>query len=136
MVIGMLDQEVSMLNDQFTLLQNLIFHSGGKIPEHELRIRLARFLFFNEDVYKKAGVLSGGERMRAGMACLFAANSSPDLLLLDEPTNNLDLISIQQLSAAIKEFSGALMVISHDLDFVNEIGITNEIILSPKLKTA
>lgn len=134
--IGVLDQEVSMLNDQLNVLQNLVFHSGAKIPEHELRIRLARFLFFNDDVYKKAGVLSGGERMRAGMACMFAANNSPDLLLLDEPTNNLDLISVQQLGAALKEYCGALMVISHDSDFISEIGITNEIILYPKLRTA
>ncbi len=119
--IGVLDQEVSMLNNQLSILENMLYYSDAKLPEHELRIRLARLLFFNEDVYKKAGVLSGGERMRAGMACLFAANNSPDLILLDEPTNNLDLTSIKQLTLMLNNFTGAFIVVSHDKDFIEEI---------------
>lgn len=128
--IGILDQEVSILKNELSVLDNLKNVSEGKIEEHELRIRLGRFLFYKDDVFKKAEVLSGGERMRAGIACLLCSSNSPELLILDEPTNNLDLESINELACSIKEFKGSVLVVSHDIDFLNEIGIDNEIDLN------
>jgi len=130
--IGVLDQEVSLLNNSISIFDNMTHYSKGLIPEHELRIRLARFLFFKDDVYKKAGILSGGERMRAAMACLFAANNSPELILLDEPTNNLDLVSIEQLTLMLNEYAGALLVVSHDKDFIRDIAPDRELTLTRK----
>jgi ATPase subunit of ABC transporter with duplicated ATPase domains len=74
-----------------------------------------------------AGTLSGGERLRAGMACVFARPQPPFLLLLDEPTNHLDLASIEELEHALRGFDGALVAISHDRAFLQAIGIEREI---------
>ena len=74
-----------------------------------------------------AGTLSGGERLRAGMACVFARPQPPFLLLLDEPTNHLDLASIEELEHALRGFDGALIAISHDQAFLQAIGIEREI---------
>ncbi|MDB4977138.1 MAG: transporter [Myxococcaceae bacterium] len=80
----------------------------------ESRIRLAHLKFLHEDVFKRVGVLSGGERMRAGLACI--------LLLLDEPTNHPDLEAIASIEAALRAYEGALLVVSHDPDFVRNVG--------------
>ncbi|HET9533239.1 MAG TPA: ABC-F family ATP-binding cassette domain-containing protein [Blastocatellia bacterium] len=124
--IGVLDQQVSVLDDSLTLLENLrrVARPG---PVHELRILLGRFLFYKDDVFKPAATLSGGERMRAGLACLLGAEQAPDILILDEPTNNLDLSSVEQMVAALKEYRGVLIVVSHDRSFVDDIGIEREI---------
>jgi ATPase subunit of ABC transporter with duplicated ATPase domains len=108
----------------------MLYYSKGLLPEHEIRIRLARFLFYGDDVYKKINVLSGGEKMRAGMACLFAANNSPELLLLDEPVNNLDLESIEQLTLMLNDYKGALIVVSHDKDFIENLAPDTELVLT------
>jgi ATPase subunit of ABC transporter with duplicated ATPase domains len=70
------------------------------------------------------GTLSGGERFRATLAALLLAEPAPQLLLLDEPTNNLDLASTDQLAQALAAYRGALVVASHDLPFLQAIGIT------------
>ncbi len=126
----LIDQNISLLDYNLTVYENIFLHSGGTIPEHELRIRLARFLFFKDDVFKLANVLSGGERVRAAMACVFAAIQTPELILLDEPTNNLDLKSIEQLTAMLNEYAGALLVVSHDTDFIADIGVERELQLN------
>ena len=92
------------------------------MPEHDLCIRLGRFLFYKEG-FRRAGDLSGGEKCRLVMACLLAVSNEPDLIILDEPTNNLDLDSIEQMQRALRQYSGALLVISHDQDFLGSIGI-------------
>ncbi|WKZ68737.1 MAG: ABC-F family ATP-binding cassette domain-containing protein [Melioribacteraceae bacterium] len=131
--IGSLDQDASILNDELTLLENIKNASQGKLPEYELRIRLGRFLFYKDDVFKKVNVLSGGEKMRAGLACLLSFYNIPDLIILDEPTNNLDLESIQELTNGLNQFNGAIIVVSHDKDFLSDIGIERTINLDEYL---
>jgi len=68
-------------------------------------------------------VLSGGERLRATLACVLFAEPAPQLLLLDEPTNNLDLVSVGQLRSALAAYRGAFIVVSHDERFLADIGV-------------
>jgi ATPase subunit of ABC transporter with duplicated ATPase domains len=67
--------------------------------------------------------LSGGERLRATLACVLYAEPAPQLLLLDEPTNNLDLVSVGQLQNALNAYRGAFVVVSHDERFLANIGV-------------
>lgn len=132
--IAFLDQNVDILERELTVYENLKRYSDKnsvtKIPEHELRIKLARFLFRGEDAFKKAKYLSGGEKMRAGIACILASGNVPELLILDEPSNNLDLKSLEELTSAINQYNGALLIVSHDKQFLNELKIEKELIIS------
>ncbi len=73
--------------------------------------------------------LSGGERLRAALACVLLGDHPPQLLILDEPTNHLDLDSIAAVEAAVAGYDGALMVVSHDRDFLAAIGVEREVAL-------
>ena len=100
-----------------------------ELTANEAHAALARFAFRNRAALQIAGTLSGGERLRAGLACVFARPQPPFLLLLDEPTNHLDLASIEELENALTGFDGALIVVSHDQAFLQAIGIEREIVL-------
>ncbi len=132
--IAFLDQNVDILERELTVYENikkyLDKNSVTKIPEHELRIKLARFLFRGEDAFKKAKYLSGGEKMRAGIACILASGNSPELLILDEPSNNLDLKSLEELTSALNQYNGALLIVSHDKQFLDDLKIEKELIIS------
>jgi ATPase subunit of ABC transporter with duplicated ATPase domains len=91
---------------------------------NEIRARLARFLFRGDRADQPVATLSGGERFRATLAALLLASPAPQLLLLDEPTNSLDLASARQLREALAAYRGALVMASHDLPFLEGIGIT------------
>ena len=98
-----------------------------KFLEHEIKIRLDRFLFSKEYWNKSCNQLSGGEKMRLLLCCLAIQQQAPELILLDEPTNNLDLQSLSVLTNAIAKYEGTLLVVSHDEDFLKEIGCEREI---------
>jgi ATPase subunit of ABC transporter with duplicated ATPase domains len=91
---------------------------------------LARFLFRGSGIHLPVGALSGGERLRATLACVLYAEPAPHLLLLDEPTNNLDLVSVGQLESALNAHQGAFVVVSHDERFLAEIGVQRRLRLS------
>jgi ATPase subunit of ABC transporter with duplicated ATPase domains len=83
-----------------------------------------------------AGTLSGGERLRGGLACVFARPQPPFLLLLDEPTNHLDLASVEVLETALSGFDGAVIAVSHDQAFLQAIGAQREIRLKRNFSCA
>jgi ATPase subunit of ABC transporter with duplicated ATPase domains len=124
--IAVLDQHVGLLNPAASILDNLR-RLNPELTANEAHAALARFAFRNRAALQVAGTLSGGERLRAGMACVFARPQPPFLLLLDEPTNHLDLASIEELEHALRGFDGALIAISHDRAFLQAIGIEREI---------
>lgn len=123
--IAYLDQQLTFLESDKSLLENLRAFSG--MSEAQGRDFLARFLFDQGTVFKAFGALSGGERIRAALACLLAQKELPELLILDEPTNNLDLPSLERLESALSNYEGALLFISHDQTFLDNIGIEREI---------
>ncbi|MCG8384447.1 MAG: ATP-binding cassette domain-containing protein, partial [Cytophagales bacterium] len=93
------------------------------LQEHEIKIRLNRFLFVKDYWDKPCSVLSGGEKMRLMLCSLNIANQAPDMIILDEPTNNLDIQNMEILTAALIEYRGTLVVISHDEYFLEQINV-------------
>jgi ATPase subunit of ABC transporter with duplicated ATPase domains len=119
-----LDQRCTRLDDGRSVLENVRAHSS--MDETELRNGLARFLLTREAVFQSVGELSGGERLRAALACGFLGARKPQLMVLDEPTNNLDLANIRFLEGLASEFRGALVVVSHDEVFLRNCGISGQ----------
>ncbi|MCA2222424.1 ABC-F family ATP-binding cassette domain-containing protein [Nonomuraea aurantiaca] len=118
-----LAQRLDLLDDSLSVLDN-VRALAPSAPVNEVRARLARFLFRGDRVARPVGTLSGGERFRATLAALLSAEPPPQLLLLDEPTNNLDMPSVRQLAQALTAYRGALIVASHDLPFLDMLGLT------------
>ena len=114
--IAVLDQHVGLLDSAGSILDNLR-RLNPELTDNEAHAALARFAFRNTAALRIAATLSGGERLRAGLACVFARREPPLLLLLDEPTNHLDLASIEVLETALAGFDGALIAVSHDQRF-------------------
>ena len=92
-------------------------------------MRLNRFLFTPSDWDKPCRYLSGGERMRLMMCGLTITNQALDVIILDEPTNNLDIQNIEILTAALNEYQGTLIVVSHDETFLEQIAVNRSIYL-------
>ncbi|MBD1863713.1 MULTISPECIES: ribosomal protection-like ABC-F family protein [Trichocoleus] len=122
-----LDQTYAVVDRQKTILENMQA-ANPQLSYQLLRQQLGHFLFFNETVYQSAAVLSGGELARLAIAMITI--SEVDLLILDEPTNNLDTVTVEPMIAALNQYQGALWVISHDLDFLSQIGITKALRLN------
>lgn len=124
-----LDQDYSLIDDRLNIFEQAARYNQANLPEHALKSRLTHFLFLRSDWDKPCSALSGGEKMRLILCCLTLQNQSPDLILLDEPTNNLDLQNIGILTAAIRDYKGALIVVSHDERFLEEVGVMRNICL-------
>jgi ATPase subunit of ABC transporter with duplicated ATPase domains len=118
-----LPQRLDILDPGLTIVAN-VARAAPAATQNQVRAQLARFLFRGRKADQRAGTLSVGELFRATLACLLLAEPAPQLLMLDEPTNNLDLASVRQLSGALRSYRGALLVASHDVPFLRDIGIT------------
>ncbi|EPX80531.1 ABC-F family ATP-binding cassette domain-containing protein [Salipiger mucosus] len=118
---ALLDQHVGFLSSERTLRENfLALHPEASAEE--AHAALARFGFRADDARRQAGKLSGGERLRAGLACVLGGPRPPQLLILDEPTNHLDLAGLDALEAALAAYDGAILAVSHDQTFVQSLG--------------
>lgn len=117
-----LDQALSILKPEETLIEawRRLNPAGST---NEAQAGLARFLFRNNAAHRRVETLSGGERLRAALACLMTGQTPARLLVLDEPTNHLDLDAISALEKALSDFDGAMIVVSHDRDFLQAIGV-------------
>ncbi|MCC9158316.1 ATP-binding cassette domain-containing protein [Streptomyces parvulus] len=127
--IAYLSQRLDLLDPGRTVAENFAGFAPER-PEAERMNLLARFLFRGPGAHLPVGVLSGGERLRATLACVLCADPAPHLLLLDEPTNNLDLVGAGQLESALDSYQGAFLVVSHDERFLAGIGISRRLRLA------
>ena len=121
--IGYFDQHREMLNDNLNLMETFCPHGGDRVnvrgKDMHVYGYLKNFLFPREFLDKKVGVLSGGEKNRIALALLFTKDV--DILILDEPTNDLDIPTINILEEQLTNFSGAVIIVSHDRYFVDKI---------------
>jgi ATPase subunit of ABC transporter with duplicated ATPase domains len=123
-----LDQMYSLVDRNLTVVQN-IQKAAPTVSGDELRKHLARFLFREDtEISKKASVLSGGELARLALAMM--SIQPVDLLVLDEPTNNLDIDSIEKLESVLSDFRGAVLIVSHDISFIKNIGVKQTYVIS------
>ena len=122
-----IDQDYSLIDNHLSVYEQAQQFNVSALQEYEIKTRLNRFLFTKDDWDKSCSALSGGEKMRLILCCLTIHNQSPDIIMLDEPTNNLDIQNIEILTAAINEYQGTLIVVSHDETFLEQIKIEQTI---------
>ncbi|MFF2250883.1 MULTISPECIES: ABC-F family ATP-binding cassette domain-containing protein [unclassified Streptomyces] len=128
-----LPQRLDVLDEDLSVAANVARMAPG-VTDNHIRSQLARFLFKGVRAEQPAGTLSGGERFRAALAATMLAAPAPQLLMLDEPTNSLDMASVRQLTSALESYEGALLIASHDLPFLESIGITRWLLLGEDLQ--
>ncbi|QDQ98156.1 ABC-F family ATP-binding cassette domain-containing protein [Tomitella fengzijianii] len=121
-----LPQRLDFLDDGATIAEAVADARPGADSE-EVHAHLARLLFRGRSSDKRIGALSGGERLRAALGVVLFRRPAPQLLMLDEPTNNLDIESVEQLADALRGWPGALIVVSHDMRFLEEAGVDRRI---------
>jgi ATPase subunit of ABC transporter with duplicated ATPase domains len=122
-----IDQDYSLISNNLTVYEQAQAYNFDALEEHEVKLRLNRFLFGAGFWEKPCSTLSGGEKMRLMLCCLMLSNHAPELFVLDEPTNNLDIQNIEILTSAIAEYKGTVFVVSHDSTFLEEIGVESSI---------
>lgn len=123
--IAYLNQDLSVLDKNKSIVENIMEISG--CLKHDAHAIAANFGFRGDTSLKKVGVLSGGELLKATLAAVLGSSEQPDLLVLDEPTNNLEIKSISILEDALNQYTGAILLVSHDEMFVRNIKIDKEI---------
>ncbi|PDT05408.1 ABC transporter [Rhizobium chutanense] len=124
----MLDQKVSLLDPSASIRDNFR-RINRQADENTCRAALARFMFRADAALQIVSTLSGGQLLRAGLACVLGS-APPPLLILDEPTNHLDIDSISAVEAGLRAYDGALVVVSHDEMFLENIGIERRLELA------
>ncbi|CAM3738897.1 ABC-F family ATP-binding cassette domain-containing protein [Smaragdicoccus niigatensis] len=120
--IGYLPQRLDGLADEASAIENVQAVAPG-IPVGTIRNQLARLLIRGDSVDRPVHTLSGGERFRVALARLLLADPPAQLLVLDEPTNNLDIESVEQLAEALDSYRGALLIVSHDVSFLERVRV-------------
>jgi ATPase subunit of ABC transporter with duplicated ATPase domains len=128
---ALLDQRVSLLDPSLSIRDNFQ-RINRRADENTCRAALARFMFRADAALQVVSCLSGGQLLRAGLACVLGGTTPPALLILDEPTNHLDIDSIEAVEAGLRAYDGALLVVSHDEAFLEAIGISRRLELSPR----
>lgn len=128
--IGYFSQDMSILDENLSILENVM--ECSIYQETFARTLLARLLFKREDVYKRVGVLSGGERVKASFAKILLQDIN--LLILDEPTNYMDINSLDVIEEALQTYDRTLLFVSHDRRFIHSVADHILTIESHKLK--
>jgi ATP-binding cassette subfamily F protein 3 len=116
--VGYLDQHGDVLDPSMSVLDEAL-SANSTLSSEQVRNRLGAFLFIGDDVFKKCGDLSGGQRNRLMLCRLVLAD--PDVLVMDEPTNHLDIASREMLEAALDDYTGTMIVVSHDRYFLDRV---------------
>lgn len=124
--LAYLDQNLSQLDLSRSVVEHLALQDTP-LAEGVLRSQLAQLQLNAERVTLPLAALSGGERLKAALACVLWCREPAQLLLLDEPTNHLDLASSQAMEAALAAFPGAMLVVSHDEDFLRALKLTHRL---------
>jgi ATPase subunit of ABC transporter with duplicated ATPase domains len=122
-----IDQDYSLIDNHLSVYEQAQQFNSGALQEHDIKIRLNRFLFTKDYWDKPCKALSGGEKMRLMLCTLTIGGQAPDVIILDEPTNNLDIQNIEILTSAINEYRGTLLVVSHDEFFLKQINVERSI---------
>ncbi|MET0264502.1 MAG: ABC-F family ATP-binding cassette domain-containing protein [Duganella sp.] len=125
----LLDQRLANLDPARTVLEQLR-EANRREEEGKLRTYLAQLGLDAQKIAIPSGALSGGERLKAALACVLYADPPAQLLLLDEPGNHLDLPSMQALETMLRSYRGALMVVSHDDAFLDSLELTDRLSVS------
>ncbi|WP_346316112.1 ABC-F family ATP-binding cassette domain-containing protein [Chitinophaga sp. YIM B06452] len=118
-----LDQQYGFIDAGKTVFEQLAQSDQQRLPPHTLKMLLHRYQLGIELWDKKCAQLSGGEKMKLTICCLFVSNAHPDMIILDEPANNLDISSLEVLTHALKAYKGTLLLVSHDAVLAEELGI-------------
>jgi ATPase subunit of ABC transporter with duplicated ATPase domains len=124
--VSLLDQHLSLLDPHSSALANFMALAPGW-EESIYRTILAHLRLRRESALHSVQSLSGGERLKIALACLFSGPCSPGLLLLDEPENHLDMESRDLLKGALVNYRGGLVIVSHDDEFIADIGTQREL---------
>ena len=126
--IAYLNQDLSILDKNKSLVENVMDIAG--VRKHEAHAVLANFGFRGDETIKRVGVLSGGELLKATLAVVLGGENQPDLLILDEPTNNLEIDSIEILEDALNQYQGAILLVTHDQMFAQNINVDSVVQIS------